>query len=156
MNYPVLLSAIPFYVMANVFPRYIRWNISSIFYGICIHLLLCGFHIILYRIEGFIRDNGPYHILYPLNLRSALHQMKHLMCMELFDACACVLVCMCVRVTHHIWVLIILEGTCYKKCWNDTKENINGSLAISMLRMKGSLTSIHYASICKTINYYFA
>ena len=100
LKYPVVLSAIPFYVMANVFPRYIRWNISSIFYGICIHLLLCGFHIILYRIEGFIRDNGPYHILYPLNLRSALHQMKHLMCMELFDACACV--CVCVSYTPHL------------------------------------------------------
>ena len=48
---------------------------------------------LFYRIEGFIRDNGPYHILYPLNLRSALHQMKHFCVKDMF---VCVSVCMCV------------------------------------------------------------
>ena len=37
-------------------------------------------------------------------------------------------VCMWASV-HSIWVLII------SKCWNDTKENINGSLVISLMGM---------------------
>ena len=36
-DHPVVLSAIPFYVMANVFPRYTLEH--PLFYGICIHLL---------------------------------------------------------------------------------------------------------------------
>ena len=46
---------------------------------------------LFYRIEGFIRDNGPYHILYPLNLRSVLHQMKNFVCQQ--RLCAYIYLC---------------------------------------------------------------
>ena len=49
--------------------------------------------------------------------------------------------CVCVwGSVHSIWVLIILVGICYKKCWNDTKENINGSLVIRLMGLlKGTV-----------------